>query len=163
MDALVGKRYRLLVHLVDDSALLSTSLDQVSSTKVRRRLVAGRAVVDLVGDPVSRYLKEAKVGERMRGEGEWTAEERATLVQNVGTVATSVPSLGGGGSAGARAGGAHGSGFGSGSVGLVGSPGQSIAGLGLGPGLGLRARRGSQADSAASLLGGSGAGYGSGA
>lgn len=82
LRSIVGRRYKRLVHVVDDDALLPTSLDGVSSTKVRRRLLAGKDVASLVGDAVGRYIRATDIASKLGGTSPWTDADKAPITYN---------------------------------------------------------------------------------
>ncbi len=71
------------VHIVDDDALLTTSLDSVSSTKVRKRMAAGVDTADMVGEQVARYIMEHKLNEKVGGALPWTEADKEPLTHDV--------------------------------------------------------------------------------
>ncbi|KAA0156356.1 hypothetical protein FNF29_01149 [Cafeteria roenbergensis] len=79
---IVGRRYRRLVHVVDDDALLPTSLDSVSSTKVRRRMLAGKEVTSLVGEAVGSYIRSMGIADKVAGRQEWTDQDKEHITYN---------------------------------------------------------------------------------
>lgn len=72
------------VHIVDDDALLTTALDSVSSTKVRKRMMAGSEVRDLVGATVASYLGDFRVGDKVAGRVPWTDDDKEPVTFDVG-------------------------------------------------------------------------------
>lgn len=84
LERAVGKKYRRLVHIVDDDALLTTALDSVSSTKVRKRMMAGSEVRDLVGATVASYLGDFRVGDKVAGRAPWTDDDKEPVTFDVG-------------------------------------------------------------------------------
>ncbi len=74
--AVMGDRYAGLVHLVEDDAVMSPALDRASSTRVRQRIKDGESVLELVGPRVDRYMREQRIPQKLRGELEWTAEDK---------------------------------------------------------------------------------------
>ncbi|KAA0166458.1 hypothetical protein FNF28_03099 [Cafeteria roenbergensis] len=82
-----GKTYRRLVHVVDDDALLPTSLDSVSSTKVRRRMLAGKEVTSLVGEAVGSYIRSMGIADKVAGRQEWTDQDKEHITYNAAAAA----------------------------------------------------------------------------
>lgn len=82
LRSVVGRRYRRLVHVVDDDALLPTSLDSLSSTKVRRRMIAGKEVNSLVGEAVGRYIRATGIADKVAGREAWTASDKGGITYN---------------------------------------------------------------------------------
>ena len=71
------------VHIVDDDALLTTALDSVSSTKVRKRMIAGMETRDLVGDAVALYLTEHKIPDKVSGKLPWADDDKEPVTFDV--------------------------------------------------------------------------------
>jgi nicotinic acid mononucleotide adenylyltransferase len=82
LRSVVGRRYRRLVHVVDDNALLPTSLDSLSSTKVRRRMMAGKEVNSLVGEAVGRYIRATGIANKVSGQDAWTETDKEGITYN---------------------------------------------------------------------------------
>lgn len=79
LERTIGKRWRRLVHIVDDDTVLSSALASVSSTKVRRRMVDAKSLVPLIGEDVAQYVEEHKIREKVAGIVPWTSEDRAPV------------------------------------------------------------------------------------
>ena len=79
LERTIGKRWRRLVHIVDDDTVLSSALASVSSTKVRRRMVEDKPLVPLIGEDVAQYVEEHKIREKVAGMVPWTSEDRAPV------------------------------------------------------------------------------------
>lgn len=79
LERTIGKRWRRLVHIVDDDTVLSSALASVSSTKVRRRMVSDKPLVPLIGEEVARYVEAHKIREKVAGMMPWTSEDRAPV------------------------------------------------------------------------------------
>ena len=75
--------FLLQVHIVDDDALLTTSLDSVSSTKVRKRMAAGQDAADMVGEHVAKYILENRLHEKVSGAVPWTEADKEPLTHDV--------------------------------------------------------------------------------
>ncbi len=71
------------VHIVDDDALLSTALDSVSSTKVRKRMLAGADARDMVGSAVNVYIIEHKIADKVAGRLQWTDDDKEPVTFDV--------------------------------------------------------------------------------
>jgi hypothetical protein len=74
------------VHIVDDDALLTTALDSVSSTKVRKRMIAGMETRDLVGDSVANYLTDHRIADKVSGKLPWTEEDKEPVTFDVASL-----------------------------------------------------------------------------
>lgn len=84
LEKAVGKKYRRLVHIVDDDTVLTTTLDSLSSTKVRKRLIAKQSVKEMVGDSVAAYIASKNLGDKVAGRSAWTDADKAQLSYDVG-------------------------------------------------------------------------------
>jgi len=62
----LGSRWKGLLHVAEDTAILDTSMDMVSSRRVRDKLKAGEPVEQLVGDSVASYFKAHRIGPKVR-------------------------------------------------------------------------------------------------
>jgi nicotinic acid mononucleotide adenylyltransferase len=65
-----------IVFIVEDNAVLSTDIERVTSATVRQALMSAQPVRTLVGNGLERYMKEMKVGEKLRGDQKWTIEDK---------------------------------------------------------------------------------------
>jgi hypothetical protein len=68
---------------VDDDALLTTALDSVSSTKVRKRMLTGADTADMVGDAVARYIVENKLSDKVSGRATWSEADKEPLTHDI--------------------------------------------------------------------------------
>ena len=59
------------VHIVDDDELLTIALDSISSTKIRKRLIANKSVEAYVSEPVANYIRRELIGARLQGKRAW--------------------------------------------------------------------------------------------
>ena len=79
LESVLARKYKRLVYIVDDDALLSTALDSVSSTKVRRRLIEGKATAAIVSEAVDAYLREEKIGGKVAGRAQWLSSDKEAV------------------------------------------------------------------------------------
>jgi nicotinic acid mononucleotide adenylyltransferase len=86
LEKAVGKKYRRLVHIVDDDALLTTALDSVSSTKVRKRMINRQDITDLVGDAVAAYAAEHRIADKVAGRLPWSDEDKGAITFDVAVI-----------------------------------------------------------------------------
>jgi nicotinate (nicotinamide) nucleotide adenylyltransferase len=82
LRAVIGQRYSRMVHIVDDDALLPTSLDTLSSTKVRKRMSAGKDIESLVGLNVASYIRATGISDKVAGTLPWTESDREPITYN---------------------------------------------------------------------------------
>lgn len=59
--------------------MLSTLLDSLSSTKVRKRMVAGHNLAPVTGEAVSHYMTEHEIQAKVAGHTAWTEWDRQPL------------------------------------------------------------------------------------
>ena len=71
LESALSARISKHVHIVDDDELLTTALDSVSSTKIRKRLIARKSVAAYVAEPVAAYMVEAQIAARLQGHKCW--------------------------------------------------------------------------------------------
>jgi len=62
--------------MVDDKSMLSPTLDAVSSTKVRSRVLRGLEVVDMVGPLVAEYFERHALHDKMSGKEPWESDDK---------------------------------------------------------------------------------------
>jgi len=73
----LGSKWNNLIYLVEDNAILDNSIDIVTSRKVRDKIKAGETIDNLVGDVVSNYVNNQRIGLKMNGIEEWNEEEKS--------------------------------------------------------------------------------------
>lgn len=72
----LGSRWKGLLYVAEDDAIVDASMGTVSSRRVRDRLKAGEPVEQLVGDAVAAYFKSHHIGAKMAGTVEWEENEK---------------------------------------------------------------------------------------
>ena len=72
----LGRRWNGLAYIAEDDAILDSTMDIVSSKKVRNRLKANENVAHLVGSAISEYMHFHMVAEKMSGVEEWDEDEK---------------------------------------------------------------------------------------
>ena len=71
----LGSKWSGVVHIVEDAAILDSSMDVVSSRKVREKMMKGQKISQFLGDSVQSYVKMHKLGQKMKGEERWSEDE----------------------------------------------------------------------------------------
>jgi nicotinic acid mononucleotide adenylyltransferase len=76
----LGSKWNNLIHIIEDNAILDSTLDVVTSRGVREKIQRGEAIDTLVGDTVNNYVIIHRLGPKMMGSEEWTEEEKTMPV-----------------------------------------------------------------------------------
>lgn len=72
----IGSKWNGLMTVVEDTAILDSSLDIVSSRSVRQKIMSGEPIAQYLGDLVEAYVKSHRIGLKMTGEEKWTLAEK---------------------------------------------------------------------------------------
>eukprot|EP01038_Epipyxis_sp_PR26KG_P005965 gene5965-8219_t len=72
----LGARWNGIIHVIEDSAILDASLDNVTSRKVRDKVKGGESVEQLVGAKINDYFNLNRIGPKMNGVEKWSHEEK---------------------------------------------------------------------------------------
>jgi len=72
----LSAKWNSLIWVIEDTAILDASMDLVSSRNVREKIKNGDDIADMVGDTIQAYVRNHKIGEKMRGEEKWTEDEK---------------------------------------------------------------------------------------
>jgi hypothetical protein len=62
--------------VVEDTAILDSNLDIVSSRTVRQKIMSEEPIAQYLGDLVESYVKSHRIGLKMTGGEKWTLEEK---------------------------------------------------------------------------------------
>jgi nicotinic acid mononucleotide adenylyltransferase len=71
LERIITARVTKYIHIVDDDELLTSALDSISSTKIRKRIAANKSIAAYVTAEVDKYVKSSNIGERIRGLKSW--------------------------------------------------------------------------------------------
>ena len=66
----------LQVHVIDDDSVLTSVLDSVSSTKVRRRFAEDKSTLEMVGTDVLRYVEDHDIDLKVAGSSKWAKADK---------------------------------------------------------------------------------------
>ena len=96
VQAGLSAKWNGLFYCVEDTAVLDSTLDVVTSRKVREKMRAGHGIAHLVGDNIDLYARTHRLGAKMNAQEEWSEEEKILPVAasrpvelNIGTIRSS--------------------------------------------------------------------------
>eukprot|EP01039_Chlorochromonas_danica_P000427 gene426-461_t len=73
----LGSKWNGIITVVEDSAILDASLDQVTSRRVRDKIKLGESVEQLVGSKINDYVIANHIQQKLNGTEVWTTEEKS--------------------------------------------------------------------------------------
>ncbi len=71
LERVLSARTSRHVHIVDDDELLTTALDSISSTKIRKRMLAKKSIAAYVAEPVAAYIEAENLAARIQAGKGW--------------------------------------------------------------------------------------------
>jgi len=72
----LGAKWNGVIYVAEDTAILDASIDTVTSRNVRDKIKANESVSHIVGEKINEYVNINRIGYKLNGLEEWTADEK---------------------------------------------------------------------------------------